>query len=99
MTCSVHRPALFVALLTCLILTTPYRSFSQEEADPYAKRIKGPSDEGLKAIPRIRTADKLKVDLWAAEPLLANPVAFCFDGKGRAYVAETYRLHAGVTTR
>jgi quinoprotein glucose dehydrogenase len=39
----------------------------------------------------------LKVELHAAEPLLANPVAFCFDPQGRIYVAETYRLHQGVT--
>ncbi|HEY2341769.1 MAG TPA: PVC-type heme-binding CxxCH protein, partial [Chthoniobacteraceae bacterium] len=31
------------------------------------------------------------VDLWAAEPLLANPVALSFDEKGRCYVAETFR--------
>jgi len=34
---------------------------------------------------------------WAPEPLLANPVAICTDEKGRWYVAETFRLHAGVT--
>jgi quinoprotein glucose dehydrogenase len=28
--------------------------------------------------------------------MLANPVAFNFDEKGRAYVCETFRLHAGV---
>jgi len=31
-----------------------------------------------------------------AEPLLANPVAFAFDEKGRAFVVETYRApHVG----
>jgi quinoprotein glucose dehydrogenase len=39
----------------------------------------------------------LKIELFAAEPLLANPVAFCIDEKGRFYVAETFRLGAGVT--
>ena len=39
----------------------------------------------------------LKAEVFAAEPLLANPVAFCFDEQGRAYVAETFRLHRGVT--
>ena len=34
----------------------------------------------------------LKVELFAAEPLLANPVAFCIDEQGRFYVAETFRL-------
>src|SRR5277367_1817097 len=78
-----------------LLLTSACHSAAQE-ADPYAKRIKGPSDEGLKAIPRMTTAaDKLKIDLWAAEPLLANPVSFCFDEKGRIYVTETFRLGVG----
>lgn len=39
----------------------------------------------------------LKVELFAAEPLLANPVAFCIDEQGRFYVAKTFRLGAGVT--
>jgi len=33
----------------------------------------------------------LKVTVWASEPLMKNPVAFCFDEKGRVYVAETNR--------
>ena len=36
-------------------------------------------------------APGLQVEVWAAEPHLANPVAFTFDDAGRAYVAETYR--------
>src|SRR5690242_19322029 len=59
-------------------------------------QIAAASDEGLFAIKRIKPAPGLKVDLWAAEPMLANPVAFCFDEKGRAYVCETFRLGAGV---
>ena len=39
----------------------------------------------------------LRVELFAAEPMLANPVAFCLDEKGVAYVAETFRLGDGVT--
>src|ERR1051326_3094487 len=54
------------------------------------------SDEAKLAIKRFQPAPGLKVDLWAAEPLLANPVAFCFDEQGRAYVCETFRLGAGV---
>ncbi len=54
------------------------------------------SDEAEQAIKRFKAAAGLKVDLWAAEPLLANPVAFNFDEKGRAYVCETFRLGAGV---
>lgn len=58
--------------------------------------IAAASDEGQLALKRFQAAPGLKVDLWAAEPMLANPVAFCFDEKGRAYVCETFRLKAGV---
>lgn len=35
-------------------------------------------------------------EAWAAEPLLANPVAFSIDERGRAYVCEAFRAHKGV---
>ncbi|WP_437204791.1 PVC-type heme-binding CxxCH protein [Planctomicrobium sp. SH664] len=38
----------------------------------------------------------MNCELWAAEPLLANPVAFCLDEQGRIYVCETYRQQKGV---
>lgn len=41
--------------------------------------------------------DGFQATLFAAEPLMANPVAFCFDEQGRCFVAETYRQEtAGV---
>ena len=50
--------------------------------------------EGDDRLPR---AGGLGLELFAAEPLLANPVAFGFDEKGRTYVVETFRLKHGVT--
>src|SRR5207247_7179983 len=55
------------------------------------------SDEAERASKRFRLPKGLKVEVAAAEPLLANPVAFCIDEHGRFYVVETFRLHAGVT--
>ena len=49
------------------------------------------------AAARAQVEKGLTVEVWAAEPLLANPVSFCFDEKGRCYVAETFRLGHGVT--
>ena len=63
----------------------------------YDPPISKASDEGLKAIRSFRVPAGLKVELFAAEPLLANPVAFCIDEKGVVYVAETFRLNEGVT--
>ena len=71
------------------------KPISQEQ--PYNPPIAPASDQALKAIRSFRVPKGLKVELFAAEPLLANPVAFCIDEKGVVYVAETFRLHAGVT--
>ena len=54
------------------------------------------SDAGERAIVKMKPAPGLKVDLWAAEPLLANPVALNFDNKGRCYLVETWRFEHGV---
>src|SRR5436190_1528771 len=52
--------------------------------------------EAEQAIKLFKVAPGLTVSLWAAEPMVLNPVAFSFDEKGRAYVCETFRLNAGV---
>src|SRR5690606_25360752 len=49
------------------------------------------SDDAQLAIQRFSLPPGLQVKLWAAEPMLANPVAIDFDEKGRLFVAETYR--------
>src|SRR5579859_3329584 len=54
------------------------------------------SKEAELAISSFRMPPEIQARVWAAEPMLANPVSFCFDEKGRCYVAETYRLHHGV---
>jgi quinoprotein glucose dehydrogenase len=84
-------PILFLPFLGLL-------SFAADTPEkPYTPNVKAASDEGEKAMVRFRKPKGVEVKLWAAEPLLANPVSFCFDEKGRVYVAETYRLHHGVT--
>jgi quinoprotein glucose dehydrogenase len=49
------------------------------------------SPEAANNLKRIKVPDGLQLYLWAAEPMLANPVAFCIDEKGRVFVSETYR--------
>jgi quinoprotein glucose dehydrogenase len=55
------------------------------------------SDEPARARQSFRVPAGFKLDLWAAEPLLANPVVFCIDHKGRVFVAESFRVQQGVT--
>lgn len=72
-------------------------SAAEPEDKLYSPRVATASDEPAKAIKRMKLPQGVEASVWAAEPLLANPVAFCFDEKGRCYVAETFRLNAGVT--
>lgn len=54
------------------------------------------SDEGQAAIAKMKAPEGFEVRLWAAEPLLANPVAMYVTDKGDCYVAETFRIKSGV---
>ena len=61
-----------------------------------ASVVAGASAEGQNAIQTFHFDAGLKCALWAAEPLLGNPVCFTQDEKGRWYVAETFRQEKGI---
>lgn len=61
-----------------------------------ALRIAPASQEAQEQIASFQLAPGLACDLLAAEPDLCNIVAFAIDGKGRVYVAETFRINDGV---
>ncbi len=90
--------AVLAAVPPISIADEPEAAAASDPGDhPYAPKIAPASDEAARAIRTFRVPAGLQVEVFAAEPLLANPVAFGFDEKGVAYVAETFRLHAGVT--
>ena len=47
--------------------------------------------EATEGSKRFQLSSGLRLDVWAAEPQLSNSVAFAFDGKGQAYLAESDR--------
>ena len=86
--------ALPIFLAVALVIA--YSSDNSQSAHA-AQRGKAKKSSAEDAASAAVLADKnLKVEVWAAEPLLANPVAFTFDEKGRCYVAETFRHTQGV---
>src|SRR5438094_9245802 len=87
---------LFVSLATLVCFPVWAQNQLERPTNSKAPFVSPASDQGELAIRKFQVAPGLKVDLWAAEPMLANPVAFNFDEKGRAYVCETFRLNAGV---
>lgn len=68
-----------------------------QELPPYVAHIEPASGEAAQALQRFTRAAGVAVTLFAAEPRLANPVAFHVDPGGVVYVAETFRHHQGVT--
>ncbi|HUR57207.1 MAG TPA: HEAT repeat domain-containing protein [Opitutaceae bacterium] len=69
------------------------RNAGSRKATP---EIDAGSDDARQALKRMKLPDGLEMKLWAAEPMLANPVAFNFDERGRIFVAETYRYRTSV---
>ena len=82
------------AALACAVAFSPDGPSPAIAQQKKNKKEKSSAEESLALV---KLADKgMKVEVWAAEPLLANPVSFCFDNKGRAFVAETTRFDHGV---
>lgn len=82
-----------LVLFLWLVSWSPAAEFAPPQAGP---KVAAASDEGELAIKKFRVPAGFKVELFAAEPLLANPVSFAIDEKGRFYVAETFRHSDGV---
>ena len=85
-------PALFLLALTA----APLLAQHEAAASDAGLRIVAASDEAENQIPSFQLAPGLVCDLVAAEPDLCNIVAFAIDGRGRFYVAETFRIKDGV---
>lgn len=86
-------PSFFLTTLSlALTFSWQYASLGQTEQE-----VSAASDEAERAIARFQYPERLRVELFAAEPMIANPVAFCVDEHNRFYVAETFRHFAGVT--
>ena len=84
-------------LLPSLLNAGDERQVEVAKQGGFVPKIADASPEAENSIQSFKISPGLNLHLWAAEPLLANPVAFAPDEKGRWYVAETFRLHAGVS--
>ncbi|HZL35100.1 MAG TPA: PVC-type heme-binding CxxCH protein [Tepidisphaeraceae bacterium] len=71
-------------------------ALSNDVPAPDAPKVHEASSEGEDAIGHIKVPAGLKVELWAAEPLLANPVCIRADDKDRVYCVETFRHTSNV---
>ncbi len=95
-------PAIPVLLLaSASIAAAAFPPYPSLELDPAEQRLPEPvmtpaSDAAEQAISQFRASDDFEIKLWAAEPMLSNPVAFDFDEQGRLFVSETHRYRSSV---
>src|ERR1700743_3352458 len=89
------RRCCFLALAlfsgTLLAVDDPELTSGGKKKDDRTPTGINPNEPPQQAMKKFSVAPGLQVDLWAAEPLVANVVAFSFDTRGRAFVSETYR--------
>lgn len=81
------RFALFLLVVPLVTLAAP-----PEDAAP---KLPDGAEAARKQMAAFRLPAGMKVELFAAEPKLASPVAIGLDEKGRVYVAEEHRFNAG----
>src|SRR5438132_6532506 len=91
---SFRRPGFHLVCLNLALslpLICPAAELGTASAPAAPKSLAEARAEAELAIKKFRIPAGLKMDVFAAEPQLANPVSFCLDEQGRIYVAETYR--------
>ncbi len=68
-----------------------------KQPEPLEPEIAEASGEAAEAMSAIRIPQGWKIQLFAAEPDIANVVAFDIDHRGRIFACETFRQNRGVT--
>src|SRR5687768_17937187 len=80
------RAVLLLLLCACTLV---------QAAEPSAP-AGGNSAELDVALKKLRLSPSFKAEIFAAEPMIQNPVSFAFDENGRAFVVETHRRRTSV---
>src|SRR6266699_4740493 len=96
---SISAPAHGKRLVACFAAMCLVPAWAQHQLgqSQNSKAFVAPaSNEGQLAVKQFQVPAGFKVDLWAAEPMLGNPVAFTIDEQGRVFTSETYRYRTGV---
>ena len=82
-----HLPSvLFIVAVSAVCLNAAYAAEPQAPSPDKLPRI--PPKSPAEAAKTFRVLDGFRMDLLAAEPLVASPVAMTYDEDGRAYVCE-----------
>ncbi|MEJ0085772.1 MAG: HEAT repeat domain-containing protein [Pseudomonadota bacterium] len=95
------KPSVLISRLAVFFIagisTVSSQTLELDKAERLPTPVMDPaSDDATLALKRFSLPAGFQAKLWAAEPMLANPVAIDFDEKGRLFVSETYRYRTSV---
>lgn len=82
-------------LVAALALGLPAPVLAQHGGDG-DESVSSPPSSALHRFERVVVPEGMVKRLYAAEPLIMDPVAFCLDELNRVYVAESFRQELGV---
>ena len=93
--------ALAIAMVACVLVTilssTPVGAVDLEPTRAAEPEVAEASEEALQSLQSVRIPEDWQIQLFAAEPDVANVVALDVDRFGNVYVCETFRQNRGVT--
>ena len=87
-----------IALFPLLLMLLAAQLVAQEVyREPETPSVAAASEEGQQSLAGFQIPAAWRANLFAAEPDVANPVAFKIDHRGRVWVCESFRQGIGVT--
>jgi quinoprotein glucose dehydrogenase len=81
----------------CLLILGSLDSLAEERKPAFEPAVAKASGEGQSQIAGLKFPSSWKCELFAAEPMIANPVAFAVTPQGQIFVCESFRQNQGVT--
>jgi putative membrane-bound dehydrogenase-like protein len=91
-----HRLVIYTGTLNDVEMTNAWTEFSGNRSTAALWSIAQAEGRDAKfltpeqAVAQMTVVDGFTVNAWAAEPMVAQPMAFCWDDRGRLWVAENH---------
>lgn len=91
------RLAFILSFTISLLIVRGAAAADFKQPEPLEPQVAEASDEAAQAMAGIRVPEGWQLQLFAAEPDVANVVAIDVDNRGRVFACESFRQNRGVT--
>jgi len=95
--CDSYKLLGMVLVVTCPVFDAARGDDTSNRLKAEVPQLAAKSGDAITAIGSFKKPAGYTCELFAAEPMVGNPVAFTIDHRGRVVVCESYRQNKGVT--